>query len=163
MSKEKKSNEKLSEKTQESDFSVPNSEDCKTKFKSKNMKGGPYSQKDRDTRIDEVCRLHFEYGYSAKKISELMRVNRNTVNSDIKQLYLVLEENWKETSSVSFLQNHIESAFAQKRRLREELDNTEKILEKLAIEKMILKVDSKINELQLRNTKYQFYKPTSRI
>lgn len=154
MSEEQKSNRKLSEKTQNSDFSVPNSEDCKSDFKSKNLKGGPYSQKDRDTRIDEVCRLHFEYGYSAKKISELMGVNRNTINSDIKHLYLVLEENWEKTSSVSLLQNNIESALAQKRRLREELDNTEKILEKLAIEKMILKIDSKINQLQLRNSKY---------
>jgi len=158
MTEMQKSAEKLSDTTQTSDFSAPNSEDCKSEFKSKNMKGGPYSPKDRDARIDEVWRLHFEYGYSAIKISELMGVNRNTINSDIKQLYLTLEENWKKTSAVSLLQNHIESAFSQKRRLREELDNTEKISEKLAIEKMILKVDSKINQIQLRKGQFGIYK-----
>jgi len=38
----------------------------------------------------------------------------------------------------------------QKTRLREELDNAEKISEKLAIEKIILQVESKINQFQLR-------------
>ncbi len=113
-------------------------------------KGGPYTKREQEKRRDEVCRLHFEYGYSAKKISELIKVNRNTINSDIKQLYLTLESNWEQTTSVSLLQNHIESVLAQKRRLREALDNTEKFSEKMAIEKMILQVESKINQFQLR-------------
>jgi len=54
MTEMQKSAEKLSDTTQTSDFSAPNSEDCKSEFKSKNMKGGPYSPKDRDARIDEV-------------------------------------------------------------------------------------------------------------
>jgi predicted DNA-binding protein YlxM (UPF0122 family) len=150
MSETQISKRKLSELTQASDFSVQELANRPSEFKSKNKKGGPYSKKDRDSRIDEVCRLHFEYGYSAKKISELMKINRNTINSDIKQLYLTLESNWEKTTSVSLLQNHIESVLAQKRRLREALDNTEKFSEKLAIEKMILQVESKINQFQLR-------------
>jgi len=150
MSETQRSKRKLSELTQASDFSEQNLANCPSEFKSKNKKGGPYSKKDRDSRIEEVCRLHFEYGYSAIKISELMKVNRNTINNDIKQLYLTLESNWEKTTSVSLLQNHIESVLAQKRRLREALDNTEKFSEKLAIEKMILQVESKINQFQLR-------------
>ena len=150
MSETQRSKRKLSELTQASDFSEQNFANCPSEFKSKNKKGGPYSKKDRDSRIEEVCRLHFEYGYSAIKISELMKVNRNTINNDIKQLYLTLESNWEKTSAVSLLQNHIESVLAQKRRLREALDNTEKFSEKLAIEKMILQVESKINQFQLR-------------
>ena len=46
-------------------------------------KGGPYSKHDRDARRNEVYKLHFEYGYSARKIADLMKVNRNTVNGDI--------------------------------------------------------------------------------
>ncbi len=153
MSETQISKRKLSELTQASDFSVQKLANRPSEFKSKNKKGGPYSKKDRDSRIDEVCRLHFEYGYSAKKISELMKINRNTINSDIKQLYLTLESNWEKTTSVSLLQNHIESVLAQKRRLREALDNTEKFSEKLAIEKMILQVESKINQFQLRRGK----------
>jgi len=85
MSETQISKRKLSELTQALDLSDQNLANCPSGFKSKNKKGGPYSKKDRDSRIDEVCRLHFEYGYSAKKISELMKVNRNTINSDIKQ------------------------------------------------------------------------------
>ena len=153
MSETQISKRKLSELNQASDFSVQKLANRPSEFKSKNKKGGPYSKKDRDSRIDEVCRLHFEYGYSAKKISELMKINRNTINSDIKQLYLTLESNWEKTTSVSLLQNHIESVLAQKRRLREALDNTEKFSEKMAIEKMILQVESKINQFQLRQSR----------
>ncbi len=153
MSESQRSKRKSSESIQASDFSVQNLANRSSEFKSKNKKGGPYSKKDRDSRIEEVCRLHFEYGYSAIKISELMKVNRNTINNDIKQLYLTLETNWEKTTSVSLLQNHIESVLAQKRRLREALDNTEKFSEKLAIEKMILQVESKINQFQLRRGK----------
>jgi len=153
MSETQMSKRKLSELIQASDFSDQNLANCPSEFKSKNKKGGPYSKKDRDSRIDEVCRLHFEYGYSAKKISKLMKVNRNTINSDIKQLFLTLETNWEKTSAVSLLQSHVASVLAQKRRLREELDNTEKLSEKLAIEKIILQVESKINQFQLRRGK----------
>ncbi len=153
MSETQISKRKLSELTQASDFSVQKLANRSSEFKSKNKKGGPYSKKDRDSRIDEVCRLHFEYGYSAKKISKLMKVNRNTINSDIKQLFLTLETNWEKTSAVSLLQSHVASVLAQKTRLREELDNAEKISEKLAIEKIILQVESKINQFQLRRGK----------
>ncbi len=118
-------------------------------LEAQSKKGGPYTKQEQEKRRDEVCRLHFEYGYSAKKISELIKVNRNTINSDIKQLYLTLETNWEKSTSISLLQSHIESVLAQKRRLREALDNTEKFSEKLAIEKMILQVESKINQFQL--------------
>lgn len=158
MSESKISKEKSSELTQTSDLSIQNLENCQSEFKSKNKKGGPYSKIDRDARIDEVCRLHFEYGYSANKISELMDVNRNTINDDMKQLYLTLESNWKKTTPVSLLQNHVESLLAQKRRLREALDNTEKLSERLAIEKMILQVESKINQFQLRKGRYGVHK-----
>ncbi len=150
MSETQRSKRKLYELTQASDFSDQNLANYPSEFKSKNKKGGPYSKKDRDSRVDEVCRLHFEYGYSAKKISKLMKVNRNTINSDIKQLYLTLETNWEKTSAVSLLQSHVAAVLAQKTRLREELDNAEKISEKLAIEKIILQVESKINQFQLR-------------
>jgi len=35
-------------------------------------KGGPYSKDEREKRQNEVFRLHFEYGYSATKIADLM-------------------------------------------------------------------------------------------
>jgi len=40
--------------------------------------GGPYSKDEREKRQNEVFRLHFEFGYSAVKIADLMKINRNT-------------------------------------------------------------------------------------
>ncbi len=117
-------------------------------------KGGPYSKKEREARRNKVCRLHFEYGYSANKISELLNVNRNTINNDIRNMYLTFKKYWNKISTVSLLQSHVESLMAQKRRLREELDITKKLSEKLAIEKMILQVESKIQQIQIRRGQY---------
>jgi predicted DNA-binding protein YlxM (UPF0122 family) len=154
MSEEKQFKEKLIEKTQIHKSTGPDSTLAQREFKSKNLNGGPYSKHDREDRIDEVSKLHFEYGYSAKKISELLGVNRNTINEDIKKLYNELEEKWENSSKLSLLQNNIESLLAQKRRLREALDKAEKISEKLAIEKMILQVESRINQFQLRKGQF---------
>lgn len=55
-------------------------------------KGGPYSQQSKKTRRGEVFKLHFDYGYSARKIAELMKINRNTINSDIGFLYSQLQK-----------------------------------------------------------------------
>jgi len=150
---------KLSQQTKESlTSSEHNRVNPQSVFKSKNKNGGPYSKEDRNSRIDQVCKLHFEYGYSAKKISELMGVNRNTINDDIKQLYSTLESNWDKSSASSLLQSHVASIVAQKSRLREELDSTEKLSERLAIEKMILQIESKIHQFQLRSGQFGVYK-----
>ena len=77
-------------------------------------KGGPYSKKDRNLRMEKVSRLHFEYGYSANKISELLNVNRNTINNDIRNMYLTFKKYWNKISTVSLLQSHVESLLAQK-------------------------------------------------
>jgi len=50
-------------------------------------KGGRYNKKDQEERRRKVHRLYFEYGYSARKISEMMKINRNTINADIKYWY----------------------------------------------------------------------------
>ena len=59
---------------------------------------GPYPKDERVRRQNEVSRLHFEYGYSATKISSVMKVNRNTINQDIKSLYSEIKEELKENS-----------------------------------------------------------------
>ena len=159
MAEEQKPTGKLSGIAPTSEPSVPNQEACNGDYKSKNPNGGPYSKKDRDARIEEVGRLHFEYGYSANKISELIGANRNTVNSDIAQLFSALKEDWEKTPTLSLLQSHVVSVFAQKRRLREQLDSTEKTSERLAIEKLLLKVDLAICQFHLSRGKFGFCKP----
>ena len=57
-------------------------------------KGGPYTKNEKMKRQNEVYKLHFEHGYSAVKISDMMRINRNTINSDINYWYSSLSKEW---------------------------------------------------------------------
>jgi hypothetical protein len=50
-------------------------------------KFAPYTRAERKKRRIEVYKLHFEHGMPATKISELMKVDRNTINNDLKFLY----------------------------------------------------------------------------
>ena len=133
-----------------SEFLKDNQTCCKTSSKPRKKKGGPYSKTDRQTRRDEVYRLHFDYGYSALKISELMKINRNTINGDIQHWYDKVVRNWRDTSLDLMVTKHIERLELQRTRLREYLDKTESLQEKLAIERMILDVESKIGHTHLK-------------
>ena len=110
-------------------------------------KGGPYNKTDQDSRRNEVGRLYFEYGYSAREIAEMMKVNRNTINADIKYLYSNIKEEIKENSG-DFVLRQIGRLEAQRSRiansLRDEID------EKIKYEKLLLEIDSKINNLLSR-------------
>jgi len=64
-------------------------------------KGGPQTEFQRNQRLNQVCKLYFEYGYSAVKIAEMLNINRNTVNSDIKDLHSTFQSNWKNTLKIS--------------------------------------------------------------
>ena len=133
-----------------SEFLKDNQTCCKTISKSRKKKGGPYSKTDRQARRDEVYRLHFEYGYSALKISELMKINRNTINGDIQYWYVKVVKNWKGSSPEFLVIKHVERLELQRIRLREYLNKTKNLQEKLTIERMILDVESKIGHTQLK-------------
>ncbi len=64
-----------------SDFLDENKKLCQSMPKS--HKPGPYTKFEKETRRDEVYRLHFDYGYSARKIADLMKINQKTINADI--------------------------------------------------------------------------------
>ncbi|MCA9827692.1 MAG: hypothetical protein KC444_04780 [Nitrosopumilus sp.] len=49
--------------------------------------GGPYTRKEQEKRRNQVYDMHFEKGYSAVRIAESIKINRNTVNEDIKYWY----------------------------------------------------------------------------
>ena len=65
----------------------------------KEKKGGPYTKDERLRRQNEISRFYFEYGYSATKISEMMKVNRNTINADIKCIYSNIKDEVVEDGS----------------------------------------------------------------
>lgn len=114
------------------------------KIKHTPKKGGPYSKQDKDARRNEVYRLHFDYGYSARKISELMKVNRNTINGDLNYWYNKIVESHNIFEPESEILINLHRLENQRTRLREELDKAVSIQEKLAIERFIYDINSKI-------------------
>jgi predicted DNA-binding protein (UPF0251 family) len=121
-------------------------------FMPKSRRPGPYSKKDKEARRNEVYRLCFEYGYSARKISDLMKVNRNTINSDINYLYSKLAKESAVFNPESAIIITTERLDVQRTRLREMLDNAPTIQEKLAIEKMIGDIDYKLTNIFQRTS-----------
>jgi len=113
-------------------------------------KGGPYSKDERIKRQNEVYRLHFEYGYSARKISELMKINRNTVNGDVEYWYGKISNNVDLINPERSIMINTQRLNVQRTRLRERLDKAENFQQIQTIEKMIFEVDCKITNTQMK-------------
>jgi len=124
------------------EFLKENVEYAKTKRKRKN--GGPYSKGDKNKRQDEVYRLHFEYGYSARKIAEVMNINRNTINRDVDYLYYKACKNFNYKVPENRIVMTLQRMESQMSRLREQLDKTETNSDRMAIERLIFDINSKI-------------------
>ena len=124
-------------------------EECKklSQTISKTKRGGPYSKKDKKTRRDEVFKLHFEYGYSARKISDIMKINRNTINSDVSFWYSRIRLDYEKVSLDDLLNKQFFRSESQRARLRNDLDLALTVQERLPVEKMILELDSKVSVL----------------
>jgi len=116
-----------------------------TQFSPRPKKPGPYSTKEKESRRNEVYRLHFEYGYSARKIAELMKINRNTVNGDINYWYSKIIINSDLLNPEVAVIVALQRFEIQRSRLREQLDKAENFQEKLALERLMFDIDSKIS------------------
>lgn len=132
------------------DFIDGNLKLCQTMSKSRH--GGPYSKHQRMVRRNEVYRLHFDYGYSALKISELMKINRNTINVDINYWYSKINQNTNPLTPKYGIIATLEKLKAQRTRLREQIDKVRDTSEKIAIERLLFDVDSKICYIYQRMT-----------
>lgn len=119
--------------------------------RTRQKKGGPYNKKDRHLRRQEVYRLHFEHGYSAVKIAELMKINRHTVDDDISYWYSKLKNNWDELHIESLLLKQILRMEDQRTRLLEQLKNTDSFESKLSLEKMIMESDNRLTSVYLKS------------
>jgi len=119
-------------------------------LETKSKKGGPYTKQQQEKRRDEVFKLHFEYGYSATQISEMLKINRNTINSDVSFLYSKLRGEMNEESTDNWLDKQFTRLESQRVRLRKELDIEITLQERLQVEKMILDLDSKISSLAIK-------------
>ena len=112
-------------------------------MKSKNKKGGPYTTKEQESRRKQVYELHFEKGISAIKIAEMLNVNRNTINADIKELYRKVSEELPEYN-VSLLLKQIHRLEMQQSRLLEELKNCTENKGRFTVEIILYALNTKI-------------------
>lgn len=107
-------------------------------------KGGPYTKKEQQERRDEVFRLHFEKGFPALKIADMLNINRNTINEDLKYWYSEFSEKWKKYDIRAFIMKQIYRLETQRIRLLEELDKQEKFKDRMEVEKLLLEIDNKL-------------------
>jgi len=113
-------------------------------------KGGPYPKSEQRKRREEVYKLHFDYGYSARKISEFLKINRGTINRDVMFWYADVTKKWRHFDPEFFVIRQIERFQIQRTRLRKQLDIAETNKEKITIEKMLFDIDIKITDFQIR-------------
>lgn len=113
-------------------------------------RGGPYTKTEKEKRRENVYQLHFEYGYSARKIAEILNINRGTINRDIGFCYSQIERIPIKLDPELLILENIEKLNIQKTRLRETLDNTIEFTERQSIEKLLLQIESKIIQTQLK-------------
>jgi len=113
-------------------------------------KGGPYSKYNRKKRRDEIFRLHYEYGMSATKIAEMMRVNRHTISKDITFWEDRLRDEWGKADIISWILKIVHRQEIQITRLHIEREKQTSSQGKIVFEKMIMQCQSKIADTMFK-------------
>jgi len=127
--------------------------------------GGPYPIHTKKLRRDKVLHLHFDYGYSARKIADIMKINRNTINSDISYWYSQFQKEDDKVSANDWI-NKILYRFETKRvRLMEKLDKPIALHDFMLLEKMIFEIDTKIIQvaMKIHESNQSMYDITTKI
>ena len=109
-------------------------------------KFAPFTKSQRRKRRMEVYKLHFEHGVPATRISELMKVDRNTINNDLKILYreALNDYNPDDMSLDDILQKQLLRLETQRDRLSLYLSDSKDVNSKIAIERLIADIDFKL-------------------
>lgn len=109
-------------------------------------KFSPFTKAERKNRRTEVYKLHFEHGMPATRIAELMQVDRNTINNDLKFLYrkALSDYNLDNMSLDDILEKQLVRLEAQRDRLGIYLSDTKDVTNKVTIERLIADIDFRI-------------------
>jgi hypothetical protein len=110
------------------------------------QKFAPFTRSQRRKRRTEVYKLHFEHGVPATRIAELMKVDRNTINNDLKILYreALNDYNPDDMSVDDILQKQLLRLETQRDRLCLYLSDAKDINNKVAIERLMADIDFKL-------------------
>jgi DNA-binding CsgD family transcriptional regulator len=111
------------------------------------QKSAPYTKLQRLTRRNEVFKLHFEYGYPASTIADMMKINRNTINGDISFWYSKIKLDVEKIDVNHWFGKQLYRLESQRTRLRKQLDKSLTIEQSLSVEKIIIDLDSRITNL----------------
>jgi hypothetical protein len=109
-------------------------------------KFAPFTRSQRRKRRMEVYKLHFEHGVPATRIAELMKVDRNTINNDLKILYrgALNDYNLDDMNLDDIVQKQLLKLETQRDRLCLYLSDAKDINSKIAIERRIADIDFKL-------------------
>lgn len=111
-------------------------------------RGGPYSRGQRRKRRAEVYRLHFVKHKPSVRIAEELKVNKNTIDDDIKYWDIVLVKEWKGQDIQTHIIKQLELMKEQKARLADDLEKNPD--QKMEIENLIFRIDDKIAQFLVR-------------
>ena len=109
-------------------------------------KFAPFTRAQRRKRRMEVYRLHFEKGIPAIRIADMMNVDRNTINNDLKILYnkAINDYNPNEMTFDDILQKQLVRLEMQRDRLGQYLYEAKDINSRLTIERLISDIDFRL-------------------
>jgi hypothetical protein len=109
-------------------------------------KFAPFTKAERRKRRLEVYKLHFENGMPATRIAQLMNVDRNTINKDLKFLYheALNKYNLDDMSLDDILEKQLVRLETQRDRLGVYLTDAKDIDTKISIERLIADIDFRV-------------------
>jgi hypothetical protein len=110
------------------------------------LKFAPFTRSQRRKRRTEVYKLHFEHGIPATRIAEMMNVDRNTINNDLKILYreALADYTPEDMSLDDILQKQLVRLETQRDRLGIYLADAKDVNAKLSVERLIADIDFKL-------------------
>ena len=110
-------------------------------------KGGPYTKAQQEQRRDQVYEMHFKLGYSAVKIADDLRINRNTINDDIKYLYSETAQHFGMGNMSKAILRQFERTEIQRRRILEEIQKQNDFEKIFKLEKFLSYLDQKTTQI----------------
>ena len=112
---------------------------------------GPYTKQQQDERRRKVNELYFEKRLTAVKIADIVGVNRNTVNEDIKLAYVQTSESFPDDSILLFL-NQIKKMEAQIMTVEKDLESQTDFSKKIILVKLLFQMNNSIAKFYQKMT-----------
>ena len=118
---------------------------------SSKKEGGPYSKQQQAERRKKVNELYFEKNLSALKIAEILGVNRNTINEDIKLAYLQASESFPDDSILIFLHS-IKKMESQRLEIQKQLESESDFSNKIILQKLLFQINNSLTKFYQKMT-----------